>query len=108
MQKKGDICYGKIVSISKKNLVVKSTRGRLFSIPFSKVTDWKKKDLTKEFIVGEKINFVIEEFNKENAIGNFKLLHPLFSRSPFTAKIIETKHGFETLKNSIEIDNQND
>ncbi|WP_051617745.1 hypothetical protein [Mycoplasmopsis iners] len=104
MYKKGDICYGKIINISTQKLVVKSNRNFVFIIPKKMVTDWSKNNLLTEFKIGEKINFIIEEWNseKKEGLGNFKALHPLFARKPFVAHLAETKHGFETLKASLD------
>ncbi|MFZ8218171.1 hypothetical protein [Mycoplasmopsis bovis] len=37
----------------------------------------------------------------QTGIGNFKINHPLHSRTPFKNKIKPTKNGFKKLKDSV-------
>ncbi|EGV00275.1 hypothetical protein [Mycoplasmopsis columbina] len=105
MYKKNNICFGRIIKVSFNKLIVVNNKNFIFTIPHKNITDWKKKNIVQEFKVGEKINFLIEEWSNETktGIGNFKALHAIYARSPFEAKLQPTKHGFDNLLASVQV-----
>ena len=104
MNKKGDILFGIITKVGFNSLTVLTNNDYEFTIPKKMATDWNKKSLRSEFKTGEKINFIVQEIDNTNkkGVGDFKINHPLYARSPFKDCLQETKHGFETLKKSID------
>ncbi|WP_027334824.1 S1 RNA-binding domain-containing protein [Mycoplasmopsis felifaucium] len=100
MIKKGDILNGLVKEINEHGIVVKTFNNIRFFIPYSLVSDFKKFRNESYFEINQKINFVVEsyEFEKFSGIGNFKINHPVFCRSPFKNSIKETKGGFYNLK----------
>ncbi|WP_027333015.1 S1 RNA-binding domain-containing protein [Mycoplasmopsis gallinarum] len=106
MYKKGDILFGQIKKIADTGLSVKIGHNVTFFIPLANISDSKKIHVLSDFKLNEKINFVAQAFYPEKnfGLGNFKLNHPRYCNSPFTDRLNHTKHGFETLFNSIEKD----
>ncbi|ADN68959.1 hypothetical protein MFE_03600 [Mycoplasmopsis fermentans JER] len=104
MNHKGDILFGKIKSVSSEGLTILCNNDYSYFIPRDLITDWNKINLRHEFKIGEKINFIVEkvDYHSHSGIGNFKINHATFSRSPFKENLSNTKHGFENLKNQID------
>ncbi|WP_029608899.1 hypothetical protein [Mycoplasma simbae] len=104
MNKKGDILFGKIIHICNDGLTVITNKKYIFDIPKKLVTDWAWKNLYAEFKLKDKINFYVEEIdhNNKTGVGNFKVNHSYYARSPFSEELKETKHGFKTLFKSVQ------
>ncbi|BAW18160.1 30S ribosomal protein S1 [Mycoplasmopsis bovigenitalium] len=109
MNKKGDILFGKIIHICNDGITVQTTKKYVFEIPKKNITDWGWKNLYNDFKLRHKVNFYVEEINNQTktGIGNFKMNHSYYSKSPFIEELKETKHGFENLKKSINMEIQN-
>ncbi|MCS4537025.1 MULTISPECIES: RNA-binding protein [unclassified Mycoplasma] len=109
MNKKGDILFGKIIRINSEGLTVITNKNYIFTIPIKLITDYNWKNIFYEFSLKDKVNFYVEEINHENktGIGNFKQNHPYYCKKPFSEELKETKHGFSTLKKSIDTEIKN-
>ncbi|AIA29419.1 30S ribosomal protein S1 [Mycoplasmopsis californica HAZ160_1] len=103
MNKKGDILFGKVIHVCSEGITVLTNKKYVFEIPKKFVTDWTGKNLYSDFKLRDRINFYVEEIDNTNktGIGNFKINHSYYARSPYAEELRETKHGFTKLKESI-------
>ncbi len=103
MIKKGDVLNGLVKNINSHGIIVWSFNGMKFFVPSNLITDFTKSRLDNIFEINQKINFVVEsiDLDMQTGVGNFKINHPLHSRTPFKNKIKPTKNGFKKLKDSV-------